>query len=456
MGFSRAAVVAPVCVSSLVLGLKPWDSIAWSVAFAAAFFFAGASVICLLQERPDLPSPLHVLFVWFLIFCLIGPLFSLRRMGSPVSGAYEYIPAAIVMEVLGLSIFLAGYTSAVPRLRRVCGPALFSSKVLVAPNLILILLSTGAVTEALSYQGIVPRAYGTQLFECVFLPAWCMLLAAGFMYPRKMTRHLVLASGAVLLVTKYGEVLYSKEAVIKVFGLCPLVAYALSGRRRFREGLLVLGLALLIFVFAFPLVLSSRSGGLGQRDTRLVAVLAHAPSELGKTVEYMQTRLTVLEPLAGVICVSDHGRALRPSNRHWLWSGALIVNVPRLVWPAKPIAPDNGTEIGQQLGLLNAETDANVAITIVGDLFWHYGLLGVILGMFVLGLVTRSLYECFRSAAAKHWLLLLLYLSMLTAFARLEGSVAFVYHGIVRIGIVALIVEYTVRRVRGSEVRFLV
>jgi len=72
------------------------------------------------------------------------------------------------------------------------------------------------------------------------------------------------------------------------------------------------------------------------------------------------------------------------SSKGWQVVGALLFWIPRAVWPNKPIG--TSFEFGEFLGL----PSSNVSFPLTAELFVDFGLLGVILGMFLLGIIYKG------------------------------------------------------------------
>ncbi len=69
-----------------------------------------------------------------------------------------------------------------------------------------------------------------------------------------------------------------------------------------------------------------------------------------------------------------------------------IAFIPRILWPGKPIIPI-GAWISQTYTPYGYLTDTNLAATWIGEFYLNFGLLGVAVGMFVMGLILRLIHE---------------------------------------------------------------
>lgn len=67
------------------------------------------------------------------------------------------------------------------------------------------------------------------------------------------------------------------------------------------------------------------------------------------------------------------------------WMLPIYPFVPRFLWPSKPIL-DEGQRFSVALG---SPESTSTAVTYPGDLYLQFGLLGIPVGMFVLGVVTQ-------------------------------------------------------------------
>lgn len=120
------------------------------------------------------------------------------------------------------------------------------------------------------------------------------------------------------------------------------------------------------------------------------------------------------------LVVRNVGKSVKYQDGYTL-SILLYAFIPRFLVPDKP-----GTSIGQLFNRefsISEDPDTYISTSHVGELFWNYGYLGVILGMFCIGIVLALFAVCFRMdkipSIAKYTLLLaVIYLVCL----RFEGG----------------------------------
>ena len=97
-------------------------------------------------------------------------------------------------------------------------------------------------------------------------------------------------------------------------------------------------------------------------------------------------RFDLLQNTATVISLTPWEASRVRGDERW-WMLPFYPFVPRFIWPGKP-ALLRGIRLSMVLGA-GGETDT--AMTYPGDLYMDYGLLGVLVGMFALGIVAQSI-----------------------------------------------------------------
>ena len=98
--------------------------------------------------------------------------------------------------------------------------------------------------------------------------------------------------------------------------------------------------------------------------------------------------------MSSVAVVVSNYEELKPYEESYgldnnVWNDTVTFFVPRVVWPDKPVASDprKYSELYFDFG------DNSFTITPVGDLLRNFGVVGVPIGMFILGLFLRTIYR---------------------------------------------------------------
>jgi len=106
--------------------------------------------------------------------------------------------------------------------------------------------------------------------------------------------------------------------------------------------------------------------------------------------------------------------------------------VPRFLWPDKPNVTRSAW-FTYYLGFSPSEAEATSAtgMTVVGELYWNFGLFGMLIGMLLVGLVTGKLWRMAGTDVLKHPLYMHLYVFLITSMWGLEGDVTSQVTGLV-------------------------
>jgi hypothetical protein len=98
--------------------------------------------------------------------------------------------------------------------------------------------------------------------------------------------------------------------------------------------------------------------------------------------------------------------------------------IPRILWPDKP-GVTRGLWFGATLGLSPSEAEATTSIgmTAVGELYWNFGILGVMLGMLVIGCAYGGLWRMAGADPRGKPIHMLLYVSLMVTMPDMPEAV---------------------------------
>jgi len=127
-------------------------------------------------------------------------------------------------------------------------------------------------------------------------------------------------------------------------------------------------------------------------------------------------RLNMLQQIALLKAYESRSYLLEGDER--LWMIPFYPFVPRLLWPGKPVQ-DKSARLTRLLG--GGLMSGSSAVTIPGDLYvLHYGIAGVLVGMFLVGLVVQWLTNPVKLCPSKRNLFI--YGCLFFAAASWEGA----------------------------------
>jgi hypothetical protein len=197
------------------------------------------------------------------------------------------------------------------------------------------------------------------------------------------------------------EVGWGFASGMKAFVLQPFILVAIVAsliERKFSKGWVAV--ALLGLIALYPLSNTYRRLAVGQRgltsatavvSTSLKAISQTQRSEAGAQ-DWLQNgwrmsvrRMDMLTSVGLVLWLGPKAPLLRGKERWWMLP--YYPFIPRFIWHSKPIL-DKGRRFSIATG---STSSSSLAITYPGDLYADYGLPGVVLGMFLLGVVSQGL-----------------------------------------------------------------
>ena len=117
---------------------------------------------------------------------------------------------------------------------------------------------------------------------------------------------------------------------------------------------------------------------------------------------------------------------------------------PRFIWKDKPIITPDGNEFGRRIGVLKPyDFETSVGATVVGDLYMNFGLPGIILGMFLMGVLFRIFFEYLIKGTNYSFSGILIYSIVWVRLMKgMENTIAPVYAGLVKIVVVLIVLHF--------------
>jgi hypothetical protein len=137
------------------------------------------------------------------------------------------------------------------------------------------------------------------------------------------------------------------------------------------------------------------------------------------------------------------------------WKAALetaTIMIPKAIWPAKPSPISErfadyffGDSLTFARGY-NPDTWSGISPTVVGELYWHFGTVGVIMGLLLLGRIANAAYSTLRAYSANRSVVLV-YAIFFTSFTMFAESLQNYVNGLV---LYALALSFSLCLLTGS------
>jgi hypothetical protein len=440
--------------------LLPWI-------LALGLVLAAPSTILVFQGRFRLHDPL-VFATWsyFVPAFFIGGLILTFGWSQPYFLSFIQDPKAdltftIALIMLGYAGLSAGYFLSVGRrvgtfVKKYLPEKPYSPSSMIIPGLVL--MSAGVFTsvwaffiglfgfqlqdESGPFDGLVILLTFFWLQGSFLL--WCIV----FSQQRFDARSYVLM--AVLIVTALGKAVYAgNRGSLLQLVIVILLAYTLSGRRFSLAKSLWAGLIVIVSLFV-GMIYGSTFRTVKGTESRVD--VGQYTESVFQTIEQVQRNqnlhnfeyglMTLAERLDAVsslgVLVSNYER-LRPYEESYgldenIRKDILTFFVPRAIWNDKPLASDprKYSDLYFQFG------ESSFTVTPIGDLIRNFGIAGVFIGMGILGIVLRALYNALiEDRPSEVWRSTLYF--MLIISVSYEGFYGAIFPYLFKVGFIAII-----------------
>ncbi|HEY6291294.1 MAG TPA: hypothetical protein VI455_06985 [Terriglobia bacterium] len=226
--------------------------------------------------------------------------------------------------------------------------------------------------------------------------ALIILAIERFLNPSSLERNVLFW---IVLVSEcvWGLLSGMKSNLLQNFVVVALVSS--MAERRLKKGWLAAAVLGLVIVYPFSvqyreLVRGRTSEAMGFEGAEQMAGLALARATESDSTPFVWlesgagaalSRLNLLQSVAAVLSLGPRADYLKGSERWWMLP--FYPFVPRFLWPTKPIL-DKGRRFSMALGYGD---QTSTAMTYPGDLYFEYGVPGLLAGMFLFGLVAQWL-----------------------------------------------------------------
>lgn len=209
-------------------------------------------------------------------------------------------------------------------------------------------------------------------------------------------KYKLLLIGCILLFTLNIPSM-SKEDMM--FSFLPILWFSIKNRQvRNNSLLLFLVFIVMYFFIAAPLSSELRYQHWKTQKVQTTEAISNlikgntrdiAPSDKS-SIESFLSRSSMIVPAAFIVGeVNSFGKMDGETMKYMIFS-----LIPRLFWPDKPFVSQSAW-FTFYLGMANSPEEATSAtgMTAVGELYWNFGYIGVIIGMLILGLGFGSLWR---------------------------------------------------------------
>jgi hypothetical protein len=150
-------------------------------------------------------------------------------------------------------------------------------------------------------------------------------------------------------------------------------------------------------------------------------------------------RFDLLTSVASVLTLGPRASFVR-GDAHW-WMLPIYPFVPRFLWPSKPILQEAGRFTVALRGGFG-EAGSATAVTYPGDLYLQFGLLGIPVGMFLLGVVAQLFTNRLSGAIDRQYLFI--YACVFLFGFPMEADVFSVWASLIKLLVILYVVSWVI------------
>jgi hypothetical protein len=411
---SIAAVI--VFVLGVAMGARGYDIAILGLALITGFL--GAMPLVVDQARPiEKRQQLIALIVLVYTLFLVTPVFTqhfLIAEDAHVMGSVRLAnidPSDIVngqiAALVGLVFLLLGFYLPFGRLAATLMPKPrrdWSHDAALA--VALIMLPLGWAVYLGGQFGLIPMRAGSGFLGAIVTSIFYGISLLTLVWLRDRSRIALLLLLLIVPVSMGFNFFTGSKRLFLTPAFMVVLAY-MVWERRIRRNWAIAGFAVLVLLY--PVSQFYRKVVQQNYELKSVDVL----SDPGKLAGQLSGFASTVEPLKylrsgleasgarldglGILCVIVRDTPEKvPYQKGWTLGYIFVSFIPRVLWPGKP-----GMTIGEWVyQSYAAEGTTDVAPTWMGELYFNFGWLGIVIGMFVMGTMFRVLQELlFRYAA---------------------------------------------------------
>jgi hypothetical protein len=269
---------------------------------------------------------------------------------------------------------------------------------------------------------------GLILMSTLFWYQASFLLGLYIFRSERMRTNAVIILCLLILTASVNFLLVGSRGGLFHFLLPLLCAYFYSGRRIAFKQYAAFGL-IVVFVLAAGIIYGTtfRSIRESQQSVSLERYVSVVPTTFSKIIEEdpiqilsegVSTLATRIELVSAVAVVVANYEALAPYEEELGIANNIMVEtftffIPRVIWSDKPIS----VEPAKYADLYFNYSENSFSMTPIADLIRNFGPWGIPIGMFILGMLLRTVYEALVDGRGFSYWKLTLYYLLLTSIS---------------------------------------
>ena len=409
-----------------------------------------------IRRKFDVFEPIHLISIMIAVSFALRALYLVADFGQPLPvqiGPYfyqDFIPQALGYVILGYLALMGGYyLDFAVKFAKILPSLKLKWPTYAQPNKVALIFVIGLL--AIFYQinqgkvaGADP-AYSSQVAETTFIilsflqfPLYAAGIAIIYIFRRQASFWLKLLFGCAIVPTVLAETfIFGGKSFVFLVIFATAAAYNYVRRRISLPQLIFGGIILAILIFPFvntyrgEILAPIRGGGPG--ITEVIDDLGYTldyisssnfPSYFQRAIGMLSMRFHGIDSLALIIKFPSETKAFNFAFDYLLIPAYALV--PRLFWPDKPLP--HATGFGRAFVLpsdISSSSYTSFGMFHIGDLYINFGPLGIVIGMFILGIAYRLVYSYLKPASEPEPSRIFLYIFIIWCMVNgFEGEIA--------------------------------
>ena len=350
------------------------------------------------------------------------------------------LPFTMIIVMLGFSGLTAGYflplgKIAGDKIKNVLPKWDWNTENLFTSGFVLLVIGSvntviGYVSGVLGYQ----KLEEVGIFDGILFLMTLMWMEASFLlwlvlFRRNKFDYKAVLTGSVLVITAFSKALYAgnRGGLLTIF-IMIMLAFLLSGRKVTPKQTAI-GISTLVLCLIVGMVYGTTFRNIKETETQIgmeqytehifatfdVIISGENFNTLQQGFSNLAERLDAVSSLA--VVTSNYEQLARYEEGYGLdnniWKDTATFFIPRVIWNDKPLAsePRKYSELYFNYG------NNSFTITPMGDLLRNFGVYGVFLGMMLLGVFLRFLYNLLIVGGEFSYWKTTIYFMLLTAIS---------------------------------------
>lgn len=418
----------------------------------------------------DLFEPIYIIsFLYFLYFGLraILLIYNPRTFLGIEALRTTDLNVALLYSIIGFGALLIGYYSPIsniistklPKFKRI-----FSSKnnkyILHSGIILIFLYIIGIIGRVLNinifgFQGSAFKAADSPFLERLpyanlivsFSTLSTYIFALYTIISFKIKRHYTIVALMAILEILFIFLGGWKSAIIPILFILFISYNYIVKKIKLRNATVLVILFIFIIILIFPVITRYRSSVVNiYREEGILSInkLVNIAPKIDIQYRNINTAFwSVCNRIGGIDSLIVLIKRLECYKMGETIFPIFSFFVPRVLWHSKPALSIGNVFAVEFLGW-DPRYKSQAAVMQIGDLYWNFGIIGIIIGMFIFGVLYRSFYFYLIVRQKDSLIAIFFYVFCMLNFQNIEGNIAIVIAKLINTFIIIILILFII------------